>query len=363
MPLISVIIPIYNVEVYLKRCIESVLSQDYPFLEIILIDDGSGDGSCGICLEYSTKYALPSAEGESALKDRKEKFRYIKHIAQENKGTSAARNAGLLASSGEYIAFLDADDYIEPHTYMLLYEACRYFNARCAQIGRFEEDEHGKRLPDVCRTPFQTTIMPPLAFFRDLLLHKGDCSFCTKLFHRGIFMERKALTAGFPEGRLNEDFLLLIKSLENIGNIVSLPKICYHVTYRRQSNSRNADKNDFPVSYWDCVLNADFALKLVKRSYPSLKSHALRFAIFQRLEYILHIPIQMMEKTNEEYKSVVSFIRSNFLPALLNPYLSSKDKIYTALFAIAPRQIRKTHAALVTYGRSSATKNKKFKAR
>ena len=92
MDLISVIVPVYNVEEYMCECVDSVCSQTYRHLEIILVDDGSADGSPALCDDY-------------ALKDRR-----IKVINQRNRGLSEARNIGYEASNGKYIAFVDADD-------------------------------------------------------------------------------------------------------------------------------------------------------------------------------------------------------------------------------------------------------------
>lgn len=101
--LISVIVPVYNVEKYLHKCINSILNQTYKNLEIILIDDGSTDNSGKICDEY-------------ALKDNR-----IKVIHKENGGLSSARNAGLDICSGDYIGFVDSDDYIAEDMYEYLY--------------------------------------------------------------------------------------------------------------------------------------------------------------------------------------------------------------------------------------------------
>ena len=94
MPLVSVIIPVYKTERYLHRCIDSLVNQDYKNIEIILIDDGSPDHCGNICDEY-------------AKKDKR-----IKVIHQRNKGLSAARNAGLDFCTGEYLCFVDSDDYV-----------------------------------------------------------------------------------------------------------------------------------------------------------------------------------------------------------------------------------------------------------
>ena len=97
--LISVIVPVYNVEEYLPRCVDSLLSQTYEKLEIILVDDGTKDASDKICDAY-------------AARDPR-----VKVIHKENGGLSSARNAGIDIASGEYLAFVDSDDWIEPDTY------------------------------------------------------------------------------------------------------------------------------------------------------------------------------------------------------------------------------------------------------
>ena len=94
--MISVIVPVYNVERYIRQCVESILEQTYADLEIILVDDGSTDGSGSICDEYK-------------LKDNR-----VVVIHKCNGGLSEARNAGLDIARGEYIGFVDSDDYIEP---------------------------------------------------------------------------------------------------------------------------------------------------------------------------------------------------------------------------------------------------------
>ena len=102
MDLISVIVPIYKVKKYLNRCIDSVINQTYNNLEIILVDDGSPDSCPQICDEY-------------AKKDKR-----IKVIHKQNGGLSDARNAGLDIASGDFVSFIDGDDYIHPQTYEIV---------------------------------------------------------------------------------------------------------------------------------------------------------------------------------------------------------------------------------------------------
>ncbi|WP_053003635.1 glycosyltransferase family 2 protein [Sphingobacterium sp. Ag1] len=103
-PLISIIIPVYNVEAYLRACLDSVIQQTYSRLEVILVNDGSTDGSGKICVEYS------------------EQDQRIKVVNQANGGLSAARNKGLDCATGAYISFIDSDDVIDPNFVYILYQ-------------------------------------------------------------------------------------------------------------------------------------------------------------------------------------------------------------------------------------------------
>lgn len=114
MPKVSIIIPVYNVERYLHRCIDSVLNQTLQDIEIILIDDGSTDSSPDICDGYGSKY------------------QNIRVFHKENGGASSARNLGIEKATGEYIGFVDSDDYISPDMYEKLYTALKDFDCEIA---------------------------------------------------------------------------------------------------------------------------------------------------------------------------------------------------------------------------------------
>ena len=106
-PLISVIVPVYKVEQYLGRCVESLLAQTYKNVEIILVDDGSPDSCPAMCDEYAAKYEK------------------IQVIHQENKGLSGARNTGIDHAKGDFLAFVDSDDLWSPHFLESLYKALK----------------------------------------------------------------------------------------------------------------------------------------------------------------------------------------------------------------------------------------------
>lgn len=119
--LVSIIIPVYNAEAFLPRCLDSVLAQTWRELEIILVDDGSADQSAAICREYRQRDAR------------------ILVLEQENRGVSAARNAGLARAGGDYVTFLDADDWLEPEHIDLLVRSLEDHGADCAVCGYIME--------------------------------------------------------------------------------------------------------------------------------------------------------------------------------------------------------------------------------
>ena len=149
-PLISVIVPVYRVEAYLERCVKSILSQTYKNLEVILVDDGSPDQCPAICDACAEKDAR------------------VKVIHQENKGLSGARNAGINAASGEYLAFVDSDDYVSPHFIEELYQLLQ--DTGCA-IGQ-------------CRFSYVKG---------DGLVEEGDSAFC---IYRGESLMEQAVPGG-----------------------------------------------------------------------------------------------------------------------------------------------------------------------
>lgn len=127
MPIISVIVPVYNVEKYLDRCVQSILAQSFQEFELILVNDGSTDSSLEICQKY------------------KEKDHRIILISQENKGLSAARNTGLRNIHGDYICFIDSDDFIEKDYLKLLYSNLKENDSDISMCEYFLTDEAGKQ--------------------------------------------------------------------------------------------------------------------------------------------------------------------------------------------------------------------------
>ena len=196
-------------------------------------------------------------------------------------------------------------------------------------------------MENVCTPPEEAILMEDENFMRELLMHRGDCSFCTKLTKASLLKNHH-----FPEGELNEDFRLLTELLAEIPAVMILPQQDYHVFYRYGSNTRTRNKDEFPRVFTDIVNNADRVEKLVLENYPSLTQEARRFALFQRLDYMLHIPISMMNKENVFYVQVCDYLKKHRKDIRKNPYLTKKNKQYLMLFSVAPAFVRKAHARL-----------------
>ncbi len=319
---ISVIVPVYNSIDCLERCVRSICAQTWSRMEILLVDDGSTDGTDRLC----EKLAADDVR--------------IHVYHKKNGGASSARNVGIQLAKGDYLGFVDSDDYLEPYVYEEMARALEEGKYAVAQISRDEVDEEGKPLPDVCIPPEREGFCDSETFLKELLLHRGDSSFCTKLFPREVFAEHR-----FPEGELNEDFRLLLEMLQEIPGIYILPKQGYHVVCRRESTTRKKTKDSFSRVFLDIVENADRIQELVDRKYPALHVYAIRFNLYQRLDYMLHVPISQMQADNVFYRRVKSYLRRHMADTVKNPYLTRKNKIYLLLLAAAPRTVRKIHAA------------------
>ena len=317
---ISIIIPVYNTEDCVERCVRSCMAQTHTDIEIIAVDDGSTDSS------------LPILEKLASEDSR------IRVIHQDNAGSSAARNAGIRMATGDFLGFVDADDYIEPDMYEKLSAMILEEKVDVAQVCRDEVAPDGSALPMVVTVPDGPVRVSSEDFLKELLLHRGDCSFCTKLINRSLFD-----IALFPAGELNEDFRLFTTFLREIDTVGILPDICYHVYYREGSNTRTS-KTEFSRVFKDIVVNADRMERMIDKDYPDLKEYGVRFALVQRLDYMLHIPVGMMKGHDEFYRSVREYLRAHRSDIRHNPYLTDDQRHKLGLLAAAPRTVRSVHA-------------------
>ncbi len=323
--MISVVVPVYNAEKFLERTVASIQAQTDPDLEIILVNDGSGDGSLALCRRL---------EKEDAR---------IRVIDQENQGVSVARNAGVQAARGEWISFVDSDDLLYPGMLAALREgmesACRQRRKNVQiQVGREEIDEEGNLLPAAVTAPKEPTWISMEEFAKSLLLYQGDSSFCTKLTHKELLLEHP-----FPVGRLAEDFYLEMEMAPYLEGVYDLPYVGYRVVHRRGSQTRRARAGQFSRVYIAIVEAADHVEKELVPLYPGLERAARHFGLFERLDYLLHVPIPDMKKENTFYAGVCRYLKEHRQDVATDPWLRKKERLYLKLLTTAPVLTRRVH--------------------
>ena len=198
---ISIIIPVYNVKEYVSEAIESVINQTYKNLEIIIIDDGSNDGSENICDEY------------------KKKDKRIKLVHQKNKGLSAARNKGLDIMKGKYVAFLDSDDAYHPEMIEKLYNTIIKNQADCALCNyTVQKSNRNLSINNIDRYNKKINIETGLYYtknaLKNLISEKINIAVWNKLYKSNLFDNIK-----FPEGHVHEDRITNMLVFEKIKKV------------------------------------------------------------------------------------------------------------------------------------------------
>ena len=239
---ISVIVPIYNVEKYLKRCLESILNQTYTNIEIILVDDGSTDNSGIICDKYA------------------EKDERIIIIQKENGGLSSARNTGIDISTGEYLCFVDSDDYIENDMIEYLYCGIKKYNVDIAVCGFSIIYSNGRKK---CITIPKNDIIYSKMDALDIHLLSGyiDDITCNKIFKKQLYENIR-----YPEGYLYEDMITTYKLINKANRVALCPKSKYNYC-RRGDSIGGTTFNDKTLF----LLRAcDEAVNFVLDKYPKL---------------------------------------------------------------------------------------------
>ena len=308
-PLVSIVVPVYNVEDYLTECIESLLTQTLAEIEIILVDDGATDRCPSICDDYAKRDAR------------------IKVIHKENGGLSDARNAGIAVCTGEYIGFVDSDDTVEPDMYELLY--CNA-NKYASDISMCRSNRIVNR--SIIRT---NTSKDKQVFFgreniiRFLFTQSGQTiSVCLKIFKKEI------VRAIFPVGKTSEDAFVALEFMKNDSKLVVDYVGKYNYRLREGSITR---QKQYRRSLLDCVEAYERNCKIV-----AAESMACRLAAERRLGWAWgNVMWQILETSNYQQhywkvRYLQKKIRQNYCRLLQNPYCGLSDKVIFTLAAIDP---------------------------
>lgn len=248
--LISIVIPIYNTEEYLNRCLDSVLNQSYKNLEILLINDGSTDSSEKICLEY-------------AKNDKR-----IKYIKKENGGIASARNLGIEIATGKYIGFVDSDDVIDKNMYEILYKNLVNTGANLSicEVVRFSN------IPNFTEEN-ESIIYSKEELLKIILEDEKICNYAVnKLFNLELIRNIR-----FPIGKLLEDVGTIYKFILNSDKIVYTNSKLYGYYSRNGSVSKNISQK-FIYDYFE----------MIEKRYEDLKEYNLGdYLILNKVNVIL----------------------------------------------------------------------------
>lgn len=256
-PLLSVIVPVYNVEAYVARCVESILNQTYKNLEVILVDDGATDASGAICDTF-------------AAQDPR-----VRVIHKENGGLSSARNAGLETATGEYITFVDSDDWIEGDALEKLLAAALEHQVELVVGGRYDVDgKTGEKRLGLCPRR-QEVISGEELVGRIFLWDNCDSSACDKLFARRLFREVR-----FPMGKVCEDVPVMYRIVLDAGRAALLDKPVYNYFHRPGSISNSTlSEKTFHFSQHTAEI-----YPYIKKHHPAIEPQA-RFLRVRGLVY------------------------------------------------------------------------------
>ena len=217
--MISIIVPVYNVEPYLRKCLDSILDQTYRDLEILVVDDGSTDGSGKICDDYK--------------KDER-----VRVFHTENRGLSAARNLGLDNATGDWIGFVDSDDWIEPDMYEVMLRKAEETGADIVECGYIIEYVKKQKKCSAIQK-----IVPSVETIEALINGKIQTRVWNKIYCGKLFTETR-----FPDGRCFEDIATTHKLVYN-SIVTGCLGFYYHYTQRYSSISQNHDSQNL-IDYW-----------------------------------------------------------------------------------------------------------------
>lgn len=273
--IISVIVPVYNVEEYLERCVDSILRQTYTNLEVILVDDGSTDNCPQICEQYASF-------------DKR-----VRVIHQSNGGLFAARNAGIDAAKGEYLSFIDSDDFISEDMYTSLYGNLKKYDADIAACGMERIGENNESMgtwPSSAefhvfyREDFIENFYPE----NRLLL---AASVCNKLYKKRIFEKIR-----FPVGKIFEDSFITLSTFDQCRCIV-LDSNPYYKYFQRDGSIMHCNYSEKNMQLIDLAYEQYSFMK--QKGLKVQCEYSLEIVVNNYLKNLLAVCMQYHEYKNE----------------------------------------------------------------
>lgn len=330
--LISIIVPVYNMEKYLERCVKSILAQTYNRIEVILVDDGSTDNSPAMCDSY-------------ALKDSR-----IRVVHKPNGGLSDARNAGLAVASGDYIGYVDSDDWIEPDMYERMYMACVENEAQlvvCRYACETDKDKTDKNDNEKMPESYAGINNDVIPLSRDELLKIYICGHDRFIIYNSAWSKlyRRDLVEGmlFPKGRNSEDIMYTTRAFCSLDKAVYVDKALYHYVLDRKDSIMNVARGERmfrdEIPFWrehiQCIRD------MVSEEMADLAAY-----YFWRRLLFYYMDMKKSGGENEKYaRRLVDEIKSDKLEInriYKSGIVSGGDKARMRLFMFSPLLYAKT---------------------
>lgn len=311
MPEISVIVPVYKVEPYIHKCVDSILTQTFTDYELILVDDGSPDTCGNICDEYAQKDAR------------------IHVIHKENGGLSDARNAGVKIACGEYVIFIDSDDYIDADMLSYLYENLKKADADMATCGIYEvyadRIEKQEEEPDFVCSGEEA--------FRCILRgHTIRGEIWNKLIKRSCISDLE-----FPKGKLYEDIFYTVDMMQRIKKVAVGTKPKYYYLHRSDSITGKA----YRPKLFDIIDGYTKNYQVVQHAFPKLEEEAECLWIWSRFIVLDKMLLEENYRSIDRFEELVTFIKQHFRRIMKNPYFQRNRKISAIVLLISIPLYRK----------------------
>lgn len=297
--LISIVVPVYNVESYLEKCIDSILNQSYSNFELILVNDGSTDNSGKICSDFEKKDSR------------------IKVINKDNGGLSDARNHGIDIASGRYITFIDSDDFVEVDYIFYLYNLLKKYGTKISICAYNILLENGEKIN--LGKGFDETLMSKEDSFKRMLNEEGfSVSAWAKMYDLELFTGVR-----YPFGKLCEDNGTTYKLIDKVDKVAygNIPK------YNYLKRNGSIMLSDFNLRKLDMIDLTDVMCDYLESKYPALNDVILRRRVYSRFNILRQLDGKSETKQIEQ--EMKHFILSYKKEIFFKNAFSLRDKLAT----------------------------------
>lgn len=290
--MISVIVPVFNASQYLPRCIQSILGQTYSAWELILVDDGSTDNSFVLCKQYE-----------------KENPRKIRAFHQVNSGASIARKRGIAEANGEFLMFVDSDDYVENDYLERLYKATNQYGVKIAAC---DPIKHQEGIDLIVDKSGEVMLLDNKAM-HDRFFNYQFWGFWGKIYHKSVFEQ-----IYFPEYTINEDYVVMAQLFDRFKQMAYVPMGLYHYMAHGESLSHQKLSKRMFDEYYNKLWVKEFYTEKNPRYLKNAEAQLTETCI----KLIRCVSMEDKEKIYQKVKGdMQAYLRSNLFSIMFNPFL------------------------------------------